>query len=122
MPLEHTSRCLDASRRALAPKQRKLKENSKKLKKIIMRGVFIMSVLEFIVKNADKLVDCNTREEVYEACVKGGVDAPVSEFQASIKDMNFLYQVLKGIFDDGKMEEAKKLYATIKKVVETKAS
>jgi hypothetical protein len=81
-----------------------------------------MSVLEYIVKNADKLADCNSRQEVYEACVKGGVNAPVSEFQASIQDMNFLFQVLKGIFEDNKVDEAKKLYATIKKVVQAKAT
>lgn len=81
-----------------------------------------MSVLEYIVKNADKLSSCNSRQEVYEACVKGGVDAPVAEFQASIQDMNFLYQVLKGIFEDGKMDDAKALYNTIKKVVAVKVT
>jgi hypothetical protein len=80
-----------------------------------------MSVLEYIVKHADELAKFNSRQEIYEAIIKDGVDAPVAEFQASIQDMNFLYQILKAIFEDGKQDEAKKVFETIKKVVEEKA-
>jgi hypothetical protein len=85
------------------------------------KGGYLMTVVEYIAKHAGELAKCNSRQEIYEACVKGGVDAPVAEFQASIQDMNFLYKVLKGIFEDGKMDEAKVLFETIKKVVDEKA-
>jgi hypothetical protein len=84
--------------------------------------VIYVTVLEYIVKHADELAKCNSRQEIYEAVVKGGVNAPVSEFQSSIQDMNFLYQILKAIFEDGKQDEAKKVFETIKKVVTDKAA
>lgn len=78
-----------------------------------------MTVLEYITKHAGELENCKSREELYQAISKE-VSAPIEEYQNSIKDMNFLFQVLKGIFEDGKMDEAKSLYETIKKVVAEK--
>ncbi len=78
-----------------------------------------MTVLEYIATHADELAGLSSREDLFKA-ISQGVNAPIDEYQHSIKEMNFLYQVLKGIFADGKLEEARHLYETISKVVEAK--
>ena len=79
-----------------------------------------MTVLEYMATHADELSQCKSREEVYEKIVRGGANASPEEFRAANEEMNFLYKVLEAIFEGGKMEEARKLYQTIKTVVDTK--
>ncbi len=78
-----------------------------------------MHVLEYIMNNADKLSECGSRREIYDAISKE-IDAPVEEYQNSVKEMALIYQILKGIFEDGKMDQAKHVYEVIKKTVDEK--
>lgn len=78
-----------------------------------------MTVLEYITKNAAALSKLKDREAVYKEISKH-VDAPIEEYKHSVREMKFLYEVLKGIFNDGKMEEARELFKTLKLVVDEK--
>ena len=78
-----------------------------------------MTVLQYMATHADELSKCKSREEVFACITKGGVTATPEQFKAANDEINFLYKVLDGIFGQGKEAEAKKLYETIKMVVET---
>ena len=78
-----------------------------------------MTVFEAIVQNAEALSQLNSREEVYAFLTKK-VSGSEADFRKATEDMNFLYKVLKGIFEDGKEKEARKLFEVIKKVVDTR--